>query len=366
MSGLSGTVVLQDNGGDDLSVSSDGAFTFATPLVSGAHYDVTVKSDPSGQTCTVVGRRRDGGVGERDECSGHVLDDHDAAARWQDDFDRADGGLGAGWPAMGDGGLSIASQAVVGTPGALAGDIRVAESYGSDQYSQIEVTSTQLSGGQWIGPAVRARTVARTLIWGSILEQRRSAVATVQAARWQLVHSLGASYASGPLPAGTKLTVSAVGSQISFAEDGVERIAVTDSTLTGGAPGIMTFGAATADNWPAAPRPRRPRRRSRSNTPAPMRTVSRHTTSSRPTTGTARRCSGSWPRPTRRPAFLTTSFTSSRSSRNWERPTGTGWRPCAGSTPRTVQPHDHRAIVRGSTRGTPTTPTTPTSSTRPS
>ena len=27
----------------------------------------------------------------------------------------------------------------------------------SDQYSQIEVTSTQLSGGQWIGPTVRSQ-----------------------------------------------------------------------------------------------------------------------------------------------------------------------------------------------------------------
>ena len=32
MSGLSGTVVLQDNGGDDLSVSANGSFTFATAL----------------------------------------------------------------------------------------------------------------------------------------------------------------------------------------------------------------------------------------------------------------------------------------------------------------------------------------------
>ena len=60
---------------------------------------------------------------------------------------------------------------------------------------------------------------------------------------------LGSSYESGPLPAGTQLAVSAVGSQISFSQDGTERIAVSDSSLTGGAPGIMTFGAATTDNW---------------------------------------------------------------------------------------------------------------------
>jgi 6-phosphogluconolactonase len=52
-SGLSGTVVLQDNGGDDLPVSASGAFTFATPLAQGAAYAVTVKDQPQNQTCLV-------------------------------------------------------------------------------------------------------------------------------------------------------------------------------------------------------------------------------------------------------------------------------------------------------------------------
>ena len=55
VSGLSGTVVLQDNGGDNLSVTANGSFTFATSLASGAAYSVTVKTNPSGQTCTVSG-----------------------------------------------------------------------------------------------------------------------------------------------------------------------------------------------------------------------------------------------------------------------------------------------------------------------
>ena len=54
VSGLSGTVVLQDNGGDNLSVTANGSFTFATALASGAAYSVTVKTNPSGQTCTVT------------------------------------------------------------------------------------------------------------------------------------------------------------------------------------------------------------------------------------------------------------------------------------------------------------------------
>ena len=52
VSGLVGTVVLQDNGAADLSVSANGAFTFATEIADGAAYHVTVKTQPSGQTCT--------------------------------------------------------------------------------------------------------------------------------------------------------------------------------------------------------------------------------------------------------------------------------------------------------------------------
>jgi len=42
-----GTLVLQDNGGDDLTLGNVGTFTFATKLASGAAYAVTVKSSPS-------------------------------------------------------------------------------------------------------------------------------------------------------------------------------------------------------------------------------------------------------------------------------------------------------------------------------
>ena len=51
-SGLAGTVVLQNNAGDKLFVTGP-SFTFAAPIVSGAAYNVTVFSQPPGQTCTV-------------------------------------------------------------------------------------------------------------------------------------------------------------------------------------------------------------------------------------------------------------------------------------------------------------------------
>ncbi len=47
-------LVLQNNNADDLTLSADGSFTFATKLADGAAYSVTVKTQPPGQTCTVT------------------------------------------------------------------------------------------------------------------------------------------------------------------------------------------------------------------------------------------------------------------------------------------------------------------------
>src|SRR6185295_8481704 len=56
-------------------------------------------------------------------------------------------------------------------------------------------------------------------------------------------------YNSGALAAGTTLELIAVGSKLTFLVNGVARMTVTDSTFTGGAPGILANGSATADNW---------------------------------------------------------------------------------------------------------------------
>ncbi|MBX3202848.1 MAG: hypothetical protein KF894_32275, partial [Labilithrix sp.] len=50
-------VVLQNNGGDDVTVDADGSFTFATPIESGESFDVGVLTQPSApnQTCIVTG-----------------------------------------------------------------------------------------------------------------------------------------------------------------------------------------------------------------------------------------------------------------------------------------------------------------------
>ena len=106
----------------------------------------------------------------------------------------------------------------------------------------MTVTSTQLTGGQWIGAGVRLQSSGRNgyagiYYWNfgspQLMLYKRSGGSWTQ---------LGGAYSPGPLAAGTQLQVTAVGNAISFLVNGVQRLTVTDSTFTGGAPGIMAYG----------------------------------------------------------------------------------------------------------------------------
>jgi hypothetical protein len=52
--GLSGAVVLQDNGKDSITLTRNGTFAFAQTLAVGSSYDVTVLSRPAGEVCAVM------------------------------------------------------------------------------------------------------------------------------------------------------------------------------------------------------------------------------------------------------------------------------------------------------------------------
>jgi hypothetical protein len=54
ISGLVGTIVLQNNGGDDEFIAGDGAFTFDTPISYGDAYSASVAQQPTGQTCIIT------------------------------------------------------------------------------------------------------------------------------------------------------------------------------------------------------------------------------------------------------------------------------------------------------------------------
>jgi len=54
VSGLTGTLSLDDNSADPLTVTANGAFTFALQLASGAAYSVAITAQPEGETCTLT------------------------------------------------------------------------------------------------------------------------------------------------------------------------------------------------------------------------------------------------------------------------------------------------------------------------
>ncbi len=53
VTGLTGTLVVQDSKSDQLTFTTNNTQTFATSYASGSTYSVTVKTQPTGQTCTL-------------------------------------------------------------------------------------------------------------------------------------------------------------------------------------------------------------------------------------------------------------------------------------------------------------------------
>jgi Putative esterase len=166
-----------------------------------------------------------------------------------DNFSRADGPLGANWTDISDGGMAISSGAVTGTAGRLTGDAWNANTFSSDQFSQIQLTSTQLTGGEWIGPAVRMQSSGQDGYVGFYYWNNGSPELMLYERASGSFTQLGSTYNSGPLAAGTQLELEAVGSTIYFLENGIVVVSASDSSITGGAPGIMAYGAAEAGSW---------------------------------------------------------------------------------------------------------------------
>jgi hypothetical protein len=249
VTGLTGPVVLQDNGGDALTVPASGSFTFATALAQGAAYDVTIATQPAGQTCTITG-----GSGTMPAAAITTITvtctTPASGSTASDDFNRADGSLGPNWTDMADGGLAIASDAVTGTAAAgPSGDMWTAGAFGSDQFSQIQLTGTQLTGGQWIGVTVRAQDGGQDGYTGLYFWNYGNPELMLFARSDGNWSQLGGAVPTGPLPGGTVLEVDASGPAISLLENGAQVITATDTSITGGAPGIMAFGTAQAGDW---------------------------------------------------------------------------------------------------------------------
>ena len=164
ISGLTAPVVLDNNAGDATTVSADGSFTFPTQLASGAAYKVTVQTNPTGQTCTVAD-----GSGSIARPTYQRLGDlhHHIGGHGHRRLQPRRRQPGAGLDRHERRRTGHLVPAGHGHDHQHSGDIRTGEYYASDQYSQIEITSTQLSGGQWVGAAVRAQNSGQNPTWAS-------------------------------------------------------------------------------------------------------------------------------------------------------------------------------------------------------
>ena len=54
-SALPESLILQDNGGDNLPINANGSFTFVTPVPEGGSYNVTIVAQPANRICAVSG-----------------------------------------------------------------------------------------------------------------------------------------------------------------------------------------------------------------------------------------------------------------------------------------------------------------------
>lgn len=66
VSGLSGNLVLQNNGTDQINISASGQFTFGAELLEGQRYSVEILSAPASQTCAISSGTESGEVGVAD------------------------------------------------------------------------------------------------------------------------------------------------------------------------------------------------------------------------------------------------------------------------------------------------------------
>lgn len=173
-----------------------------------------------------------------------------------DNFNRANGGLGANWSTItGWTAPQIAGNLV--EPGAAGGTDSAArwnaDAFGNDQFSQITVVNAGSSTNDVVGVVVRAAAAANTFyqalvrgpIGASCLIQVRKVVAGT-------ITVLGTTLA--PVAVGDTFRLTVVGTTLTATVNGVLRVEVGDSAIAAGSAGIYLFDAASVtsaqlDNW---------------------------------------------------------------------------------------------------------------------
>ena len=178
-----------------------------------------------------------------------------SAASGSDNFNRSNGALGANWTTVnGDGAFNVSSNTAVGAAGGNnnnAGDYWSGTTFGSNQFSQIEVTSTQPAQGTWLAATVRVQNTLYGDLYAGLYFNNWGTYEFMifkrVGAAWSEIDS--GAYVTSALSAGTQLKLVATGSTIYFQKNGTTVLSTTDTSLTGGQPGIEASGSDQLDNW---------------------------------------------------------------------------------------------------------------------
>ena len=169
-----------------------------------------------------------------------------------DNFNRANGALGAGWSNLTAGGMAIVSNQIKApSNGAVLGNLRT-ESYNADQFSEATLTSSTLNVGDFIGLVVRGTSGGANCYFGFYFNLGGTLLLTIYKGVGGSNSQVGVQASlPSPLPVGTKLRLGVIGSQVILRANGQAFASANDpSPLSGGAPGVCAFNTtASLDNW---------------------------------------------------------------------------------------------------------------------
>lgn len=172
-----------------------------------------------------------------------------------DNFNRANGGLGANWTALTDANvtdtLTIVSNAVTGTAINLdSASYWSADTFQNDQYSQCVVAGTL--GGDNMGPTVRNQaTGTKRYEYDGGVSSGQTLYYYDGATGWNTLAS------SGGITNGDTLRLEVTGTSLVCKDNGSQTLTATDATLSSGAPGMHANPQFTTncnmDDWLGGP-----------------------------------------------------------------------------------------------------------------
>ena len=164
-----------------------------------------------------------------------------------DDFNRADGGLGANWVRVNGTALAIVSNRVESVA-ANAGIMKYDTGTWADN-QESQVTMVSAPSGKACGPAVRLSGTDGTSV-GYVFVTDHVSYTYLMTLDNGVLNAMGAGLATPA--AGSVLKITASGTTIEAFDDGVSLGTRTNASYTSGKPGIYGEGAGTViqlDDW---------------------------------------------------------------------------------------------------------------------